>query len=120
MSVRQHLQLEPGSQSGEGLKCRHNLGRGLGEMLCGGSFGGREETDDLICVLRRSLFSGWRMDWRGTRQEAGLPIRKLLQHPRWENKTILSSNDRRHLPQNEWGYISRVLLVSDIENLTQK
>ena len=58
MSVRQHLQLEPGSQSGEGLKCRHNLGRGLGEMLCGGSFGGREETDDLICVLRRIEMTG--------------------------------------------------------------
>lgn len=117
MSVRQHL-LEPGGQSGEGLKCRHSLGRSLGEMLCGDSFGGREETDDLICVLGWSLFSGWRMDWRGTRQEAGLPIRKLLQHPRWENETILSSSDRRHLPQNEQGYISRVLLDLDIENLT--
>lgn len=58
------------------------------------------------------------MDWRGTRQEVGLPIRKLLQRPRWENETILSSSDRRHLPQNEQGYISRVLLDLDIENFS--
>lgn len=30
----------------------------------------------------------------GTRQEAGLPIRKLLRHSRWENGIVLSSNDR--------------------------
>lgn len=46
------------------------------------------EGNDLVCIKRTAMLSGRRPSWRSTRQEAGLPIRKLPSASRTEHETV--------------------------------